>query len=309
MGSIRNVLVPFTEPDVAEVFCGINTFDLREMEFGKCVYVAMPPKFSVQRQYVGTILKNLTFTLINERFALERSDPRFKYRNLVLVDSDEHQISAGKEDQRVDIIREANGTLYAASQMRPALWKTYGGKDKATPILNNLRNLWACQAAHEDCAKETADLIGKAFLTEHSYSSSRGGGTTTNYRERHIITTGQLTALSPFHVYWCPAQGKWLFRLIISMPVTPDGKIPNWWFGNWNPFHWLTRFLFLPPTLNLGPIKVPLHPGDDFIYPWRAEAPLRAQIRYLLGLDGTFIHLRSMKRKRAERLARPQNER
>lgn len=305
MGSIRNVLVPFTEPDVAEVFCEENTFDLREMEFGKVVCVAMPPKYSVQRQYVGTILKNLTFTIINERFALNRDDPQFKYRNLVLVDSDEHQISAGKEDQRVDIIREANGTLYAASQTRNALWKTYGGKDKATPILSNLRNVCACQAGSDECAEETSKLIGEAIMPEYSYSSGSNKSTSTSYREKALVSKAQLKTLSPFHVYWVPAEGKWLFKLLIVMPVTPDGKTPSWWFGDWNLLHWLTYHLFLPAKVWF----IPLHPGSDFTPPWRARAPWRAQVRYLLGFDGTYITLRKMARKKAAKLALPEGER
>lgn len=309
MGSIRNVLIPFTERDVAEVFCGINTFDLRETEFGKCVYIAMPPKFSVQRQYVGTILKNLMFTLINERFALREDSKEWVNRNLVLIDSDEHQISAGKEDERVDVIRQASGTLYIATQMRDSVWKTYGGKEKGYNILNNLRNVWATQAASENCAKETSTMIGTGFMREHSYSSGRkSGGTTTSYRERAFVTAGQLTALSPFFVYWIPAEGKWLYRLVIAMPITPSGGIPHWWFGDWNILHWLARFCFLPPALRLGSFKLPFYP-EGMVFPWRAKAPLRAQVYYLLGLDGTFIRIRSMRRKHAERMARPETER
>lgn len=306
MGSIRNVLVPFTEPEVAEVFCGENTFDFREMEAGKVVCVAMPPKFAVQRQYVGTILKNLAFTIINERFALNKRDPRWVNRNLVIVDSDEHQISAGKEDQRVDIIREANGTLYAASQTRNALWKTYGGKDKATPIISNLRNVWACQAGTDECAEETAKLIGEFYQREVSYSSGNSGDSrSVSYKLNPIVSKSQLKSLSAFYVYWVPAEGKWLYKLVISMPVTPDCKIPHWWFGTWNPLHFLAFYLHLPSRLKIGKIKIPIHPGSDFIPPWKAKAPLRAQVRYLLGLDGTFIVTEKMTRKRAQRLAQP----
>ncbi|AHF95026.1 hypothetical protein OPIT5_00385 (plasmid) [Opitutaceae bacterium TAV5] len=310
MGTIRNVLVPFTEADVAEVFCETNTFDLREIESGKVICVAMPPKYSVQRQYVGTILKNLVFTIINNRFDLSEGgdgrppDPRWKYRNLVIVDSDEHQISAGKEDERVDIIRQANGTLYGASQTRNALWKTYGGKEAASPILANLRNVWACQAGSDECAEETSKLIGEAIIAEHSYSSGRGG-TNTSYREKPLISKAQIKSLSPFHVFWIPAEGKWLYKLLIAMPVTPDARIPSWWFGDWNLLHWFFYYASLPPAL----FGIRLHPGHDFIPPWHARAPWRAQLRYLCGLDGTFIIIRKMKRRKAEKMATPKHQR
>ena len=302
MGSIRNLLIPFTETDTKEVFCGNNTFDLREISYGKIVCIAMPPKLTVQRQFVCTIMKNLVYQLIKERFSLQRSDPRYKYRNLVMVDSDEHQTSAGKEDSVVDIIREANGTLYAASQTRNALEKTYGGAEKAKPILANLRNTWACQAGTDECAEATSKLIGSAYYRKHT-SQSRGGGSST-WQLEPIVSKYVLKALSPFYVYWIPAEGKWLYKFCITMPVTPDCKVPPWWFGDWNLWHWFCKLVFLPATISLLGKKFTLHPGSDFIPPWKGKAPLRAQVRYLLGLDGTFIVLDKLTRKKAQQMAR-----
>jgi hypothetical protein len=300
MGSIRNVLVPFTEPEIVEVFCDDNTVDLREMEGGKMVCVAMPPKYLVQRQFVATILKNLTFTLVNERFALEERDRRWKNRNLIIVDSDEHQKSAGKEDACVDIIRQAQGTLYGATQMIDSLYKAYGSKEVAQPIIDNLRNAWACQAASEACAEATSNLIGKIYAKEISYQGD--GGSSTSFRERPIVSAAQLRALSPFYVYWMPADGRWLYEKLIVMPVTPDGKTPFWWFGDWNPFHWFAAMLGLPAKI----AGLRIYPGaDKVLYPWKAKAPLRAQLYYLFGRDGTFISLERMSRKEAERRAKP----
>ncbi len=97
----------------------------------------------------------------------------------------------------------------------------------------------------------------------------------------------ELRSLPPFHVIFAPAEGKWLYRKCIAMPATADGGIPPWWFGDWNPLHWASHFLGLPEQL--GGLR--LHPGEDFVPPWRASAPLRAQLRMLSGLDGTFIIL------------------
>jgi hypothetical protein len=69
------------------------------------------------------------------------------------------------------------------------------------------------------------------------------------------------------------------------MPATPDGRIPSWWFGDWNPLYWAALLLGLPETL----AGIRLRPGADLVAPWRASAPLRAQLRWLAGLDGTFI--------------------
>lgn len=299
MGSVRNVLVPFTESEIVEVFCEHNTVDLREMEGGKMVCVAMPPKYLVQRQFVATILKNLTFTLVNERFALEERDRRWINRNLIIVDSDEHQKSAGKEDACVDIIRQAQGTLYGATQMIDSLYKAYGSKEVAQPIIDNLRNAWACQAASEQCSKATSELIGSIHAKEISYNSE--GGSNTSFKERPIVSPSQLRALSPFYVYWMPAEGRWLYQKLIVMPVTPDGKTPFWWFGDWNPLHWLAALLGLPGKF----LGISIYPGPGrVLFPWKAKAPLRAQIHYLLGRDGTFILLEKMSRKEAERRAK-----
>jgi hypothetical protein len=74
------------------------------------------------------------------------------------------------------------------------------------------------------------------------------------------------------------------------MPATPDGRIPPWWFGDWNPLHWAARALGLPEVL----AGARLRRGGDGVPPWRAAAPLRAQLRWLAGLDGTFIVLGGM---------------
>jgi hypothetical protein len=302
MGSIRNVLVPFTEGEIAEVFCDINTVDMRELEDGKIFCVAMPPKYLVQRQFIATILKNLVFTLVNERFALEESDRRWKNRNLILVDSDEHQKSAGKEDACVDIIRQAQGSLYGATQMVDSLFKSYGSKEIAMPIIENLRNIWVCQAASDACAELSANTIGKILAPERSYAKKGGGST--SYRERHIVSPAQLRALSPFHVYWVPAEGKWLYQKLIVMPVTPDARVPFWWFGDWNLLHWVFAAISLPPKV----MGIKLWSGKAaFLPPWRAKAPFAAQWRYLLGKDGTFIVLDQMTRKKAEKLAAPKS--
>jgi hypothetical protein len=314
MGNVRNYLVPFTAPEIAEVFCDKNTFDLREVESGKVVCVAMPQKFAVQRRYVAAIMKNIIYQLGLNRFDLRKDQSAFKNRNCVIVDSDEHQISAGAEDQRVDVTREANYTLYAASQSRNALWKAYGGKEASIPILGNLRNLWACQAATEDCAKETATIIAKIAKPEKSYSSGDRSSVSTSYKEKPIVSESELMLMEPFYVYWVPAEGKWLFKKLIAMPVTPDCKIPHWWFGELNPLRWVIALLCkcgLPDRYKIGKFSLRIHDKDTFVWPWRghAKAPWRAQWHYLLGFDGTFITIEKMTRKHALKKVRAPYER
>ena len=121
-----------------------------------------------------------------------------------------------------------------------------------------------------------------------------------SFSEQPFLPRRVLRTLPPFHVVFAPAEGRWLFRKCIAMPATADGGIPPWWFGDWNPLHWAARFLGLPERI----AGLRIHPGDGFIPPWRACAPVRAQVRRLLGLDGTFIILDGMRSKAALGAAR-----
>jgi hypothetical protein len=299
MGNIRNVISPFTEPEVAQVFCEESTFDISELCNGKVICIAMPQIFAVQRMYVATIMKTLTFQIGLNIFDLRKDNPLYSNRNTVLIDSDEHQVSAGQEDQQVDRTREAQFTLYAATQSRSALYMRYGGKEKAIPVLSNLANGFICQSGNDDCAEESVKLIGEATQPETTHS--KGGGST-SYKEKPFFTKGALKMLPPFHVIFVPAEGKFIFKLLISMPVTPDGKTPPWWFGSWNLWHWFACSIHLPVKIKIWRLKIPVRP-KSIIYPWAGKAPVKAQIRYLLGLDGTFICLKYLTRKKALKMA------
>lgn len=286
--TIHNFLVPFAEPEIARVFCADSTFDLRDIELGKVVVLAVPQRHAVQRRYASTLLKCLVYQLVLERFDRRQDHPDWRNRNVILVEQDEWQRHAVRADCEVDVVREARGAVYAATQSQNAVWRKLGGREQAAPLLANLRNRWICQAATEDCAEESSLLIGRRAAREVSYSDGQSGRTTTvSFPERPLLPTGDLRALSPFHVVFAPAEGAWLYRTCIAMPATPDGRIPAWWFGDWNPLHWAAHALGLPERV----LGVSLHPGEGFVPPWRACAPARAQLRRLLGLDGTFIVL------------------
>ena len=292
LGGVRstlyNFLVPFAEPEIAEVFCSDSTFDLRDIQLGKVVCLAIPQKFALQRRYVATLLKALAYQVVLERFDRRADHPDWLNRNVILVEQDEWQRHAVRADCEVDIVREASGAVYAATQSQNSVWLKLGGRENAAPLIANLRNRWICQAATEECADESSNLVSGRLVRELSYSHGDGGrSTSVSFPERPHLPRRELRTLPPFHVIFAPAEGRWLYRKCIAMPATPDGGIPPWWFGDWNPLHWAMRLLGLPPTV----AGVRLHPGDAFIPPWRACAPASAQIRRLLGLDGTFIIL------------------
>jgi hypothetical protein len=298
--TVYNFLVPFAEPEIAEVFCADSTFDLRDIQLGKVVCLAIPQRFSVQRRYVATLLKTLAYQVVLERFDRRQDHPDWSNRNVVLVEQDEWQRHAVRADCEVDLVREARGAAYAATQSQNAVWLRLGGRDQASPLIANLRNRWICQSATEECAEESSQLVSSRVAREVSFSEGQGGRTTNvSFAERPILSRHELRTLPPFHVVFAPAEGRWLYRKCIAMPATADGRIPPWWFGDWNPVHILARALGLPERL----AGMRLHPGDAYVPPWRASAPLRAILWWLAGLDGTFVIIGGM-RSRAGRWKR-----
>ena len=302
LGGVRstlyNFLVPFSEPEIAEVFCSDSTFDLRDIQRGKVVCVAIPQKFALQRRYVATLLKTLAYQIILERFDRRGDHPDWTNRNVILVEQDEWQRHAVRADCETDVVREAQGAVYAATQSQNAVWLKLGGREKAAPLLANLRNRWICQAATEECADESSSLISGRISREVSYSLGHAGRTTNvSFSERPFLPKRELRTLPPFHVVFVPAEGRWLYRKCIAMPATADGRIPAWWFGDWNPLHWAAHCLRLPECF----AGMRIHPGGRFVPPWRASAPMRAQVRRLCGLDGTFIILGEMRSRAAMR--------
>lgn len=286
--TLHNFLAPYVEPEIADVFCSDSTFDLRSIQLGKVVCLAIPQKHSLQRRYLSTFLKSLVYRIILERFDSGARVEEAARRSVVLVEQDEWQRNAVSADCEVDVIREAHGAVYATTQSQNAVWLKLGGKEKAAPLIANLRNRWICQAGTEECAEESSSLVGTRLAREVTYSMGEAGRTTNiSYPERPNVPTRVLRNLRPFHVIFAPAEGPWIYRSCISMPATPSGQVPNWWFGNWNPFYWAAHFLRLPPIV----AGVRMYAEAEPIPPWRAAAPLRAQVRWLLGFDGTCIVL------------------
>jgi hypothetical protein len=269
--TIYNFLVPFSEPEIAEVFCADSTVDLRDVELGRVFTLAIPQKFALQRRYVATLLKSMVYQIVLERFDRGQEDPGWLARNVVLVEQDEWQRHAVAADCDVDVVREANGAVYAATQSQNAVWLRLGGKEKAAPLIANLRNRWICQAATEECAEESSGLVSARIAREVSYSRGSGGSTTSvSFAERPLLPKREIRSLRPFHVVFAPAEGPWHYRRCIAMPATPDGQIPGWWFGDWNPLHWLAHALGTPARLGF----LTLHRGAAHVLPWRAAAPL-----------------------------------
>ena len=292
--TIYNYLVPFADREMAEVFSRDSTFDLRDIANGTVVCVAIPQRLWLQRRYVSTLLKLLTYHIILKRFDQREAGAKAD-QNVIVVEQDEWQRHVVQADCDVDVVREANGAVFASAQSINAVWSHLGGREAASPLISNLRNRWVCQAATQECAEESSAHIGTQLSAERSISrGDNGRSISTTERERPLLPASLLRSLPPFHVAFSPSEGRWAYRLGISMPANPDGSMPRWWLGDWNLIPWIARAAHMPERI----LGLRLHGGSAQIPPWRAAAPVRAHIRWLLGLDGTFILLRARARGR-----------
>lgn len=246
MGTIYNYLNYFSPRDVAEVFCNANqTFSIDEIDKGKIVCVAMPQKYSKERQYVQTILKMMFYQHVRQRFddpaTLKRGNP-----NVLILWQDEAQRFINKSDGDVDVIREALGTTVMATQGQPSLFPPLGGKEKAQVTLLNLRNRIIMQSANLECAEMSSNFIGKKEDWKMSYSSQGGGRGTTvskSKEERFIIKPHELMStdfLPKFNAVLCHASKGWVKTIL--PPIAPSGRLPKWysgekppWFKEWKP--------------------------------------------------------------------------
>lgn len=298
--TIYNYLAYFQDPAIAEVFCDENTFDFREVSRGKILCIAMPQKFSIQRRYVTTILKNLFYQYAKNRFDLKTTSKSWTTRNMLICWQDEAQRFIIEEDGNVDILREAQVTTVMAAQTQNALLQALGDKARAEVILSNLSNRMICRSALEECAEMSAKIIGKHEVSESSIStSSSGTSISRSKKEKYMLEPRVLMGLKDFHVYVRPAEGDYLYRLFCVQPITPDGKIPFWWFGTFNPFTCLMVAPVNTPVERILPPPVRRYArklARKNMPFWKGKAPAKAKMRYLMGRETTFIELASRKR-------------
>ena len=237
--TISNYLTYFSGDDVAEVFCADNTFDIKDIDRGMILLLAMPQKLATERRYVCTLLKLLFYQHVSDRFDLKSDSEAWINKNVLILWQDEAQSFASEADKVVDKIREAYGTTVMATQSMLSLFPALGGREKAEVVLLNLRNRVVFQVADEESAKITADFIGKKEVTRKDRSVSVTGRqhTTYNYRkeEQHKIKPAVLRELPKYTavVYHC--DGK--FRKVLLPPRDHEGKIARWWLDRDAPFY------------------------------------------------------------------------
>ncbi len=231
-GTIYNYLNYFTADEIADVFCADNTFDIRDIDRGMILCVAMPQKLQVERRYVCTLLKLLFYQHVLRRFD-QAGLPAWTHRNLLICWQDEAQRFVTESDGNVDVIREAGATTFMCCQGKPSLYAPLGGKEKAGVIILNLRNRLIFQAADDDCATGSADFIGKSERWKQSRSTS-SQGTSYSYQQEdaHKIKPFEFRSLPKFTAIVCHADG--YFKRAIICPISTDGKLRLDWLSGFS---------------------------------------------------------------------------
>ncbi len=209
LGGIRstvfNYLHPYTTPDIAEVFCSTDaTFDLKEIDEGRLIYVKIPQKYQTEKRYIGLFIKVLYYLHALRRYDLP-SRERAR-RNLIVGAFDEAQEAVllsedGISDYNVvDKIRGARATAIYSSQSPTSYIPPMGSREKADVFLLNLGNKIYFTAADKQASEMIADSIGKRTIKKPTWSTG-GGKRSVSWTEHdeHLIKPHVLRSL-PKHV-------------------------------------------------------------------------------------------------------------
>ena len=186
LGTIGNFLAPYQHPAVAEVFCSDepDTVTIDQVDQGKKICLSMSEEYAHERKYVFSVLKLLFYQHGLRRLDLKARDPHeFWKKNLLVLVGEEFQdvvtsSVGGMSDYTVSgKIREANVALIALTQSYLSLLPPHANKDQANVLVLNLRNRMIFRAADEQCAKQSAEFIGKKMVNKRSRSIGSRGAT------------------------------------------------------------------------------------------------------------------------------------
>ena len=223
IGTVHNYLNFLTTDEVAEVFCGKNTVDITDMDKGIVFCLAMPQTLRIERRFICTLLKILFYNHVQSR-----DKPGYQETaNMLILWQDEAQRFAIAQDGDVDTIRSKIATTVMATQSLKSMWEPLGGKDNAEVLLLNLRNRMIFTGADEDCSQANSKFIGERWKVKKSYSSGKGGTTTSvQHQYESEVHPAEIRALPKFTAYVCHAdEGA---KLMFLYPTAPNGLLPKW---------------------------------------------------------------------------------
>jgi TraM recognition site of TraD and TraG len=184
LGTIGNFLAPYQHPAVAEVFCSDqpDSVTIDQVDQGKKICLSISEEYAHERKYLFSVLKLLFYQHGLRRLDLKARDPlAFWKKNLLVLVGEEFQdvvtsSVGGMSDYTVSgKIREANVALIVLTQSYVSLLPPHANKDQANVLVLNLRNRMIFRAADAECAKQSAEFIGKKLVNRRSRSvGSRG---------------------------------------------------------------------------------------------------------------------------------------
>jgi hypothetical protein len=184
IATIANFLAPYQAPAIASVFCSTlpDTVKITDVDGGKKICLSVTTEYDRERKYIYAILKLLFYQHAERRFDLKTSDEKAFWRKnlLVLVGEEFQEIvtssEKGKSDYKISgMIREARLALIILTQSYVSLFPPHASRDQANVLVLNLRNRLIFRAADEECAKQSADFIGKHAIVTKSKSIGRQG--------------------------------------------------------------------------------------------------------------------------------------
>jgi type IV secretory pathway TraG/TraD family ATPase VirD4 len=241
--TIGNYLQSYLSPEVADVFGAADKFfDLDSIDQGKIVLVSMPQKLLTERRYVSTFLKLLFYSHVLRRF--DKLPEERARENLLLLWADEAQrfMTAGEDGVSdyncVDVIREANATVIAATQSTTSFLPPLG-PDKSKVLILNLRNRLLFRAADEQDALQSADFLGKRHVVRKQWGFTGGKSTVTySVAEEHRLKPHELRRLRDHECVLVHCERG--YRKVTLAPLTGERRVPDW-FSSWRA--WPTRVL------------------------------------------------------------------
>lgn len=227
-GTISNFLSPYTNPDIAQVFCGQSTFQFGQaIESGAIVCLSIANRLQNERRYVATFLKKLFYLQAIGRF--DRPAKERRGENLLVLWADEFQHFVSTDDYKaMDVIRDAKATVVAATQSTTSLNPPLG-QERARVVTLNLRNRIIFKAADEQDAIQSAEFIGKRKVRKVSWNYGKGGSSRSESEvDEFWIKTHQLRRLRKHQcvLVHCEKPG---FRKVTLAPVGPDGRRAPWY--------------------------------------------------------------------------------
>jgi hypothetical protein len=247
--TLSNYLAFLCPDTMHDVFGTASDARIEDMDHGLVFCLDLPQSLALERRAAAALLKQLWYQHARQRF--NRPSPA-QGRNLLILWQDEAQRFIQSEDGDVDILRGADATTILACQSKVSLHPPLGGRERAEPILLNLRNRVAFRAADETCAKETSDFIGNRTTRRRTITEGRGG-TSRSFatEETHRVKPHILRSLPDFTAVVITAAGTW--RALSFSPVLPDGTRPGWWRARrpWR-HRWRAWLGFAPDILSVS---------------------------------------------------------